>query len=136
MPPYFFRVVCTATLTVSTVGAAIGAARWFGPDALVHTLAPLWHAPLLAGGAAPITVYSLVQGTSYAGREPVSLAWLPAEGWTAALFMATVCAVLGAAPTTPGGDANVMFAAPFILITGFFFVDRVRRVQRGLVRRG
>jgi hypothetical protein len=135
MPPHFFRVVCTVTLLVSTAGAAVGAARWLGSDNLVRALAPLWHAPLYAGSSAALAIYALVHGTSYAGRDPVSLAWLPAEGWTAALFMATVCAMLGTAPTIPGGDAEFFFAAPFILVAGFFFVDRWRRVQRGLARR-
>jgi hypothetical protein len=43
--------------------------------------------------------------------------------------------MLGTAPTIPGGDAEFFFAAPFILVAGFFFVDRWRRVQRGLARR-
>ena len=89
----------------------------------------------MPGSSAPLAVYALVQGTSYAGREPVSLGWLPGEGWTVALFMATLCAVLGAAPTMPGGTANVLFAAPFAVIAGLFFADRVRRVHGGVAVR-
>lgn len=127
--------VCLVTLVVSVLGAAVGAVRWLGPDSWVLALAPLGRAPLFLGTVGATCVYALVQSLP-GGREPLWILRPPNDGWSIALGQATLCATLAGWPIRPQGPSEILLGTPFMLVTSFFFIDRMRRVQRQLAAAG
>lgn len=127
--------VCLVTLVVSICASLVGAIRWLGPDHLVRSLAWLGHAPLFVGAVGATLVYGLVQSLP-GGREPVWLSQPPNDGWSLVLGQAMLCAGLGVWPTVPGGPPEFFRSTPLLLMTVFFFIDRMRRVQRQLAAAG
>lgn len=125
--------ICLVTLVVSACGVAVGAVRWLGPDDLVLALAPLGRAPLFLGTIGAHGSYCLTQSMP-GGRAPVWFRRPPNEGWTIVLSQAMLCATLAAFPVTPGGENEILFSGPFVLISALFAIDRMRRVQRQLAQ--
>ena len=127
--------ICLVTLVLSACGSLVGAVRWLGSDELVRSLAWLGHAPLFVGTVGATCVYALVQSLP-GGRDPLWIMRPPNDGWSIALSQASLCGALAAFPTTPGAELEILLSAPFMLVTMFFFIDRMRRVQRQLVASG
>ena len=127
--------VCLVTLVVSVLGVAVGAVRWLGPDAWILALAPLGRAPLFLGAVGAVCVYALVQSLP-GGREPLWLMRPPSDGWSIVLTQAMLCATLAAWPIRPREPNEILFSTPFMLVTAFFAIDRMRRVQRQLAAAG
>ncbi len=127
--------VCLVTLAVSACGSLVGAIRWLGPDQLVLALAPLGHAPLFVGTVGATCVYAIVQSLP-GGRDPLWILRPPNDGWSIALSPASLCGALASFPAMPGGQLEVLLSGPLMIATAFFFIDRMRRVQRQLVASG
>ena len=123
--------LCLVTIVVGICCAAVGAVRWLGPAELVQLLAPLGRAPLFVGTVGTIAVYALVQSLP-GGRDPLWIMRPPNDGWTLALGGAMLCASVAGFPATPGGPNDILLSSPFVLVAAFFFIDRMRRVQRQL----
>ena len=127
--------VCLVTLVVSVCGSLVGAIRWLGSDHVVRSLAWLGHAPLFLGSVGATLVYALVQSLP-GGREPLWIMSPPNDGWVIVLGQAALCGALAAFPTMPSGQLEVLLSGPLTIVTTFFFIDRIRRVQRQLVSSG
>ena len=127
--------VCVVTLVVSVLGAVVGAVRWLGPDAWVLALAPLGHAPLFLGTVGATCVYALVQSLP-GGREPLWIMRPPSDGWSIVLTQALLCATLASWPIRPQGPSHIFLSTPLVIVTAFFAIDRMRRVQRQLAAAG
>ena len=125
-----YRWVCLVALGTAYLGAAVGAARWLGPDALSEALEPLGRAPLFVGTLGPILAYALVQALP-GGRAPVWLRRPPNDGWTIVLGAAMLCAGLAAWPARRGAPfLEVITSTPLLLVAVGLLIDRQRRVQR------
>ena len=128
MSPVVFRWICGATMVASACGAAVGAVRWFGPEELVRLLAPLGRAPLFVGTLGAHAAYMGVQAIP-GGRAPLWFNRPPNDGWATALALALLCAFLAVFPADPGGPLDLLVSTPLLMLTAFFMVDRVRRIQ-------
>ncbi len=128
MSPVVFRWICGATMVASACGAAVGAVRCFGPEALIHLFAPLGRAPLFVGTVGAHAAYLGVQAIP-GGRAPIWFNRPPNDGWATALAIALLCAFFAVFPVEPGRPLDLFVSTPFLMLTAFFMVDRVRRIQ-------
>ncbi|MGZ8376780.1 MAG: hypothetical protein ACXWZS_12590 [Gemmatirosa sp.] len=125
--------ICLIATVLSVCCAAVGAVRLLGTPEMILALAPLGRAPLFVGTVAVYCTYFLVQSMP-GGREPLWIPRPPHDGWSMALSAALLCASCAAFPITPAGPLEVLFSTPFVLLSAFFLIDRIRRVQRQLAQ--
>ncbi len=120
-----------AALAAAAAGSAVGVVRWLGPDTLVRAVEPLGRAPVFIGVVAPHVAYFLVQLLP-GGRDTLWLGRYVGDAWVLVLGQTAFCATVAAFPMRRGDLLDAIFSAPFALISTFFFIDRMRRVQREL----